>query len=153
MLKSFYKPLFLVAMIFGASLSVPAQACGYSTVTIYLQDAEGNAIKNAAFKFVAEESSDEKYFKSATGTAWNAKRGAYVLVHGMCGGHWAVRLRVTAEGFETTEQEISMRLGAHGYLLKLKRRGTGEKVTLDKLACQTQDECPFSTDVGRLAEN
>ena len=153
MLKSFYKQVFLVAMIFGASLSVPAQECGYSTVTIYLQDTDGHAVKNAAFKFAAEDRRDEEYFKSATGTAWNAKRSAYVSVHGMCGGHSAVRLRVTAEGFETTEQKISMRLGAHGYLLKLKRRGTSEKVTLDKLACQTQDECPFSFDVRRLAEN
>ncbi|HEX8128345.1 MAG TPA: hypothetical protein VF527_04525 [Pyrinomonadaceae bacterium] len=136
-----YKLLFLAAIMFGASFSARAQACGYAAITIYVQDAEGRAVKDAALKFVDAVNGVDKYYQLTTRTYWDAKREAYVSVHGMCGGHPSAGLKVTAVGFADAERKVGLRLGSQGYLLKLKRRGTDEKVSLEKLSCEAEGEC------------
>lgn len=145
MKNSLYKLLLLAALISGASASasVRAQECGYSTVTIYLQDAGGHAIKNAALKFFDTRDGDDGHFKAYTRTFWDTKRNAYVSVHGMCGQHYDTAVRISAPEFEAVERELKLTFGAQGFILKLKRSGTSEKISWEKLSCATRDECPL----------
>jgi hypothetical protein len=142
MKNSFYRLLLLAVVIFGASAGARAQACGYSTVTIYLQDADGKAVEKADLKFVRGEGGESAHFKGYTRTYWDAKRKAYVSVHGMCGEHYDAAVRISARGFEAAEQKLEFVFGAQGFILKLKRVGTSEKVSLEKLPCATREECP-----------
>ena len=82
-MNSFFKSLFLAALMFGASFSARAQACGYSTVTIYLQDAGGKAIENAIFVFVEASSGSNAHYRQITKTYRDAKRNAYISTHGL----------------------------------------------------------------------
>ncbi len=127
--------------MFGAGFSARAQACGYSTVTVYLQDAGGRAIENAVFEFVDGESGSDAHYRQTTKTYWDAKRNAYVSAHGMCGAHFDVTMGVSAEGFEAVEQKLELPLGRQGFILKLKRSATNEKVSLEQLPCATRGEC------------
>jgi hypothetical protein len=140
-MNSFYRLLFLAAVIFGASSSARAQGCGYAAITLYVRDAQGRAVKDAVLKFVASADGKDNYYRVTTRTYWDAKREAYVSVHGMCGGHPSVGLRVTAGGFADAERKVSLDLGSQGYVLKLKRRGAEDEVSLEKLSCETEGQC------------
>ena len=136
-----FKLLMLAAIVFGASLGVRAQACGYSITTIYLRGHDGRAVKEATFKFVdATDDHSEEHFKVVTKTFWDVERNAYVSAHGLCGEHRVV-MTVAAAGFETTEQQIALPFERQGFILKLKRKGTDEEVSLEKLPCKTSGEC------------
>ena len=127
--------------MFGASFSTRAQVCGYSVVTIYLQDAGGRAVENAVFEFVNTGDDSDGHYGSTTKIYRDAKRNAYVLRHGMCGAHNEAAVSISVEGFVAVEQKLELPLGRQGLILKLKRSGTDEKVSLKKLSCETPGEC------------
>lgn len=111
---------------------VNAQACGYTFLTIYLTDFQGNTIKNAKIRTFEESfktedflhyprNNQENYDSLTNSIAWEEKKQAYFGSEGMCGGHRSVGLRISTEGFKEFEKVIDLPLGWTTYSVKLAR--------------------------------
>jgi hypothetical protein len=125
--------LALVLLIFGFNFFVKAQACGYTSITVYLSDNNGKPIKNAEFKFFDRNYDSEGLHKDNL-MSWSEERNSYFGAEGMCGGHRNVKMEVSAEGFENFTRQVDLPLGWESFSIKLKRKGTNEETYFEPLA-------------------
>jgi len=123
----------LFLLISGFSGFVKAQACGYVFITVYLTDRMGNPIKNADFKFY-----DSKYESAGLHRdglmKWNSEKSAYFGSEGMCGGHYKVKMEISAEGFDKFVRDVDLPLGRKSFSIQLKRNGINEEPYFESLA-------------------
>jgi hypothetical protein len=125
--------------LFAASQSseVASQECGYSINTIYVTDTHSKPIANVRISVGRKEPTDEynEHFRVASKIYWDDERKAYVYLHGLCGAHRDLVLKVSADGFETMEAPIDLPLGPQAFAVTLKRKGTQEVNAFKMLSC------------------
>ena len=124
------KLLGLIIVICLASFDVTAQACGYSFVTLFAENGEGESIKNVKIKV--------KFWNDShpgTKIYWDDKLGAHIIQHGLCQEHRNVIVTASAQGYGRVAQKIDLRFGSHGYELRLVRKESSQKGILTELSC------------------
>lgn len=128
-----FQILIFILLILGFNSFVKAQACGYVYITVYLTDQMGNQIKNVDFKFY-----DRKYESAGLHRddlmKWNSEKSGYFGSEGMCGGHYNVKMEISAEGFDKFVRDVDLPLGRKSFSVKLKRNGINEEPYFESLA-------------------
>jgi hypothetical protein len=94
--------LIMMALVVGISSTLHAQACGPSMTMIYIHDGDGNITKDAKFEFTDLAKDDASLEKK-----WNwFKEDAYVIYFYAGKPYGKHLLKISAQGFEPTEQAI-----------------------------------------------
>ncbi len=131
----------LVLILFLASFA-KAQACGYTFLTIYLTDSNGQIIKNADIKTFDKDFKEQDQlhypgkrvsYGDRKNISWSEDNQVYFGREGMCGGHYKVGLRIEAENFENFDKVIDLPLGYTAYSIKLKRKDSDENAEISEL--------------------
>lgn len=120
-------------LILGFSSFVKAQVCGFTFITVYLTDQMGKPIKNADFKFYDRNYESEGLHNNDL-MSWNDEKSAYSGSEGMCGGHYNVKMEISAEGFDNFVKDVNLPLGWKSFSIKLKRKRIIEEPYFESLA-------------------
>lgn len=138
--------LFVTFLLIGCSAVTFGQACGYTFLTIFLKDGNGNLVKNADIQLFNSDFSqkDTLHFPldSDDGSSeplrrrleWSEKRQAFFGSEGMCSGHKNVGLRIIADGFEKFDHLINLPLGRTVYEFQLRRHRSDGYVQVKQLS-------------------
>lgn len=94
-------------------------------------------MKNAEFKFL-RKNTNESVIYSKEEVRWSDETGGYKLMHGMCGSHYDVELKIAAKGFEKLERIIDLPLNGPAspqiFKIRLKQIGSNDLPGFERLA-------------------
>ena len=111
------------------------QACGFSFTYLYVRDNNEKPITNVKIEVFSNIEIENEHLKGeATKVNPVKEKQAYLLSHGMCGEHFDVGLKISADGFETLEEKIDLPFLYQSFKVKLKRVGTNEKKVFVQMA-------------------
>jgi len=131
------KILQVLILLLAFSSFAKSQACGYTFMILYLTDSNGQTIKNARID-VFDRDFKNKFFlyrknNEPSKLLWSEEKQAYFGREGMCGGHYDIGFRISAEGFEEFDLITDLPLGWTAYSINLKPLKSNESVKVSSL--------------------